>query len=326
MIWMAWRQHRAAALACGLLLAALAAVFVPQSLSMHAALDSRGLGHCLQAPGPDCSAGFAGFPGIGAVGQLTGWLVLVPLMMGVMLGAPMIARELESGTYQVAWTQATTRTRWIMVKLGLLGLGVVTASGAFAALVTWWRQPVDSLSTNDSNGRFGSFIFSIEGTVVVGYSLFAFFLGVLAGAMLRRTVLAMVVTSGIFVATLLGTQFFLRPHYLSPVTTLTALPTGNVPLDPGTTGTPGDWLLDYGIVDSGGHRLSQTQIHDAMQAGFDARVPAGDWFDQQHLRHLLVYQPVSRFWTFQWIETGIFVALSAVLAGILVWYVHRRLP
>ncbi len=36
------------------------------------------------------------------------------------------------------------------------------------------------------------------------------------------------------------------------------------------------------------------------------------------------YQPASRFWSFQWIETTRLLALSALLISATVWLVHRR--
>jgi hypothetical protein len=37
-----------------------------------------------------------------------------------------------------------------------------------------------------------------------------------------------------------------------------------------------------------------------------------------------VYQPANRYWTFQWIEAGIFVGISAVLVAVAVVLVLRR--
>ena len=41
-------------------------------------------------------------------------------------------------------------------------------------------------------------------------------------------------------------------------------------------------------------------------------------------RGYLTYQPASRFWAFQGIETGIFVVLAAVLLGVAFWVLKRR--
>jgi hypothetical protein len=37
------------------------------------------------------------------------------------------------------------------------------------------------------------------------------------------------------------------------------------------------------------------------------------------------YQPASRFWSFQWYETGIYAALALVLAGFCFWRIRHRL-
>jgi LPXTG-motif cell wall-anchored protein len=39
----------------------------------------------------------------------------------------------------------------------------------------------------------------------------------------------------------------------------------------------------------------------------------------------VTYQPASRFWTLQWIETSVFVALGLILAGLCFWWIRRRL-
>jgi len=329
MIWMTWRQHRAAAAGAAVLLLACAAVLLPLGISMHSTFASQGLSRCVggAATGPACASAWQGFPLASVANQLTPWLILVPLLLGVLAGAPLIAREIEAGTYRLAWVQGTTRARWIAVKLSILALGVVLVSGAFAWMVTRWRQPVDSLSTSTAQGRFGSFVFSVEGTVVIGYALFAFFLGVLAGSLTRRTILAVVTAAAAFVTVLMIIQFLIRPHYLPPVTTLTAFPVSDsLSFTPNSTATPGDWLLNWGLIAPDGHQLTAAQVNSDVARAYSARVPISSWLHDHGIRHLLVYQPASRFWAFRAIETGIFTAMSAALACAVAWHVLRRLP
>jgi len=42
-------------------------------------------------------------------------------------------------------------------------------------------------------------------------------------------------------------------------------------------------------------------------------------------RQQVTYQPSSRFWAFQWYETGIYTALTLGLAGFCFWRIRRRL-
>ena len=44
----------------------------------------------------------------------------------------------------------------------------------------------------------------------------------------------------------------------------------------------------------------------------------------QGTQTVITYQPADRFWTFQFIEAGIFVALTAAALGATIWLLHRR--
>jgi ABC-type transport system involved in multi-copper enzyme maturation permease subunit len=145
-----------------------------------------------------------------------GFVVLaVPALIGVFWGAPLVARELETGTFRVAWTQSVTRTRWLAVKLGLVGVASMIVAGLFSLMVTWWSRPADSASLN----RFDANIFGQRGITPMGYALFAFTLGVIAGMLIRRIQPAMVTTLVAFIATRLAVTFWARPHLWPPAHT-----------------------------------------------------------------------------------------------------------
>ena len=42
------------------------------------------------------------------------------------------------GTFRLAWNQSVTRTRWLAVKLGLIGLAAMATAGLLSLMVTWW--------------------------------------------------------------------------------------------------------------------------------------------------------------------------------------------
>ena len=54
---------------------------------------------------------------------MTALVLVVPALIGMFWGAPIIAHELETGTFRLAWTQSVSRLRWLLVKLGLVGPG-----------------------------------------------------------------------------------------------------------------------------------------------------------------------------------------------------------
>ena len=108
-------------------------------------------------------------------------MIVVPGVIGVFWGAPLVARELETGTYRLAWTQSVTRARWIAVKLGVVGLASMAAAGLLSLMVTWWSSPIDRVNMTLYTS------FDQRGIVPIGYAAFAFALGVLAGVLIRRT-------------------------------------------------------------------------------------------------------------------------------------------
>ena len=188
MIWVAWRQQRAETLIAVACLALLAALFVPTGLEMASRFDSDGLAACTAAASDDgCRQAIQAFTArFGSLMNLLPWLNLLPGVIGVALAAPLLL-ELESGTYRLAWTQSVTRRRWLAVKLGLTMLAAVLAAVAVTALVTWWRTPHDELFGRMEN------VFDFEGTVGIGYVLFALGLPLAIGAVWRRTVPALIV-------------------------------------------------------------------------------------------------------------------------------------
>src|SRR4029079_11081457 len=115
-------------------------------------------------------------------------IAVAPVIIGVFWGAPLVARELESGTHRLAWTQSVTRTRWLAVKLGVTALAAATAVGLLTLAVTWWSQPLDgALSSAHGSlpARVTPVSFAMRGIVPVGYAVFAVVLGATLGAVFR---------------------------------------------------------------------------------------------------------------------------------------------
>lgn len=298
---------------------------------------------------------------------LTVVVLIVPALIGMFWGAPLIARELETGTFRLAWTQSVSRGRWLAVKLGLVGLASFVAAGLISLMATWWFAPVDMVSQD----RFGGGNFGVHGFVPGGYAVFAFVLGATAGLLIRRTLPAMAVTLGGFIAVRIAVTNWVRPHYMSPVSVTEKLSQNNTGFQlngpigmPGTASvvaTPPDlpnaWVQGASIVNGAGQAPSSALIkHDCPSLVSGVGPPPGPLksgggggpfsghasvartstqaqhaFDQCYTalstkyHELVSYQPASRFWTFQAIETVLFVALAVVLAGGCAWWVRHRI-
>jgi hypothetical protein len=242
MLWLTWRQHRAEVLGGLVLLAALAAVLVVTGLPMHAAYTDHGVAACVADAGvaEDCDALLQQFAGryVGLGDQLT-LLTVLPVLAGVFIGAPLLGRELEHGTWRLAWAQGVTRTRWLCVKLALLTAAVAVLAVGFTALFTWWRGPLDGIQ-----GRFDGAAYHFQGVVPTASAVFAFALGTLAGTLTRRTIPAMALTFFGYWIVWLPLVLVGRPRFLAPLvrTFDPAAATATMNAGRGALGAGQDWI------------------------------------------------------------------------------------
>ena len=188
MIRFTWRQFRTQAVVAYGALAAIALALAITGPHLVHVYDTS-LATC--AKNGDCGAVTNAFSNIdhGFHVAIDILVLVVPGIIGIFWGAPLVARELESNTFRLDCTQSVTRVRWLAVKLGALGLASAVVVGLISLMVTWWSSSFDRVSMN----AFGTF--DQRDIVAVGYAVFAFVLGVTTGVLSRRTVPAMAVNS-----------------------------------------------------------------------------------------------------------------------------------
>jgi hypothetical protein len=321
MTWLVWRQHRIQFLVGAALLAAFAVLIVITGVQVA---DQY---HTACAAGQGCHTGSGLFLGSHAVGFLIISTLGAPVLAGLFFGAPLVAAEAEAGTTQFAWMQSVTRRHWVAVKVGWMLLAAAVWGGAISALVTWWEGPNNALQLN----MFDPGRFDIMGIVPVAYSLFAMALGIAAGTLLRRTLPAIAVTLAGFIAVRALITLLLRSHYLSAVTVYYKVTSGFTP--PGSF-----WQIASGIVGPNGQAIDQNTNgillngvpvdHLPATCAAGARgaltVPPSCLQALTHFRGFLTYQPADRYWTFQGIETGIFLVLAAALIAVTAMTLLRR--
>ncbi len=299
-----WRLHRHQAYVAGAALAVLSVALLITGLMLgsdyHSFLASCGATH---------SCGDTGqlFSSYRLASVLVDASIAVPLLFGLFWGAPLLAREFEEGTHNLVWTQGVTRRHWLSRNVMWAVLAAAVWGAALAALVSWWRIPANALDFPASRLSPGQF--DIQGMVPVAYSVFAVALGIAAGSVIKRVVPAMATTLAVFVGLRLVVAQYARPHFMSAVSKVIALPT--VVKDGG--GAPaGSWAISDGIVGPGGQYLGHgLRVKDvqALCGGF-----VSPQCLSSHGYHLMItYQPAGRFWAFQGIETGIFIVLAAAL-------------
>ncbi|HJZ02334.1 MAG TPA: ABC transporter permease, partial [Streptosporangiaceae bacterium] len=186
MTWLTWRQFRAQAAAAAAAAAVLAILLAVTGPHMAHLYDSSGIATCTGVScGPISNTFGNELPWFDTVIYLVGLgiMFLVPAIVGVFWGAPLVAHEIEARTLPLTWNQSVTKTRWLAVKLGLVGLGSVATAGLLSLMLTWWSSPMDSTLEIPYGHRLllerlGPVLFATRGVVPLGYAAFAFALGV----------------------------------------------------------------------------------------------------------------------------------------------------
>ncbi len=317
MIWLSWRQQRTETVITAALVALLAAVLIPAGLHLASLYHQQDIARCIGRDTNACHDAIANFGGhAGILRSLIsgGWFNLLPGLIGVALAIPIVL-DLESGTIRLAWTQSVTRGRWLRTKLSLPILTTLAAGGAYSLLCTWYRQPLDLVY-----GRFDSF--DVEGTVPLAYVLFALGLALAVGVLWRRTGLAVLVAFASYVGVRMFVDTWLRQRFLTPLVATWGPPHQGPDLTRA-------WILFEGPSNRAGHIFNGN--YAVLQAC--SRKAAGSLkgtLDQHCLaRHgagfnHAIYQPASRFWEFQGIETTLFAGIALLLLAFAAWSLRRR--
>ncbi len=340
MIWLTWRQNRAQLLAAGAAVAVVAVVAGWTGRRLADLVTTSDTGYDLLTE-TDVALFFAGVV----------MMAVIPALIGAFWGAPMVAHELETGTYRLVWNQSVTRTRWLATRLGLTALAAAAVTGLLSLAVTWWSGPIDGVvgaRTGSLPTRLTPVTFAMRGAAPVAYTLFALVLGVVIGAVVRRTVPAMALTLALFLAVQIAVPLWVRPHLATPANATIAMdrstfdglsrhgPDGPVTMTARALAR-GDWILSNTTVDAAGAAVE-------LPSWFkECMVPAGPSGERvaaegqrplesclarltaEGYRQRLVYQPADRFWTLQWRESALFVAAAAALAAVGLWWVRVRL-
>jgi ABC-2 family transporter protein len=340
MMWLTWRQFRVQAVTAAGVLAVVAILLGATAPHLLTLYSSYGLNVCHAS----CERTASNF--LNAVGgtyktafeACIAVMYLVPGLIGIFWGAPLVARELETGTHRLAWNQSISRIRWTVIKLGLVGLAAVATAGLLSLMIGWWASPIDSAMhfgqpfSGAYLPRLGPLVFAARGVAPLGYAAFAFALGVTMGVLIRKTLPAMAVTLAIFAAVQVLMPIYVRPYLIPPVQATApfnafennemTLTSNNRMTLVGNFSRPGAWILSNKTVTQSGDVFTGPAGPACL--GNSPPNACNAWVNTLHLRQEVTYQPASRFWPLQLIETGIYLVLAALLGSLCVRRIRRR--
>lgn len=294
MTWLVWRQHRAVFWTV-LGASALAVAFIVfQRSQLH-------------------TAGY---------GPTSTGLRLMPILLGVFLGAPLFTGDLENGTAKLVVTQSMSRTRWLTTKLALTALVVVVSTVALSVAFGWWWTLYDeSTAWEWTSGP----TFNNTGPMPVALALFSVFGGVAIGVVLRRTLVAMVVTLGFTVIVQIVWSHFLAHFLLSLANVVTITTNKGVTFEnvmpPLPTGAHQVNWSNPPYITSDGKLLGWGTCGDAQtEQAYELCMKKADvvgWSAD--------YLPISQMNGLQWFGASILLALTAAVTVFLFFWGRKRL-
>ncbi|MFG2862114.1 ABC transporter permease subunit [Streptomyces sioyaensis] len=305
--WLVWRRHRTVLRLLLLTTAVGCAVFAYQRAGLTDFLHTHGAG-----PADPAGHGTLGTDFENAYGRLfrsgTQLMTFLPVLIGVFLGAPLIAGEQEHGTVKLISTQSVSRGRWVAATLGLPLAVAVLCSALLSAVFTWLWTPAHLLVMDGDWLTSG--IFESTGPVPVARTLFLTVCGIALGMLVKRAVPTMagtlvlaLVTSVLWSEKLRGRLGTLRSVSYPYDGNGPDLPRGAVRMDDWVSTADGR-LYGFGTCTTGDTGACRAKL------GIVNRVTQ--------------YVDYGQMAGMQWLGAGILLALTVLVLAFVVWRAHRR--
>ncbi|MFJ2225240.1 ABC transporter permease [Streptomyces anulatus] len=237
-------------------------------------------------------------------------LILLAALIGVFVAGPLIARELESGTFRLAWAQSVSPAHWLAARLAVPAALTVTGLTVLVVVLRWGLWALRAGPSTPGLRWYASGVFPGTGPAILGYALLAVAVGALCAVLVRRTVLSMSLSALVLAA--VGIGLSTRRYLLWPA----VLRQGEGP----KLLRDSDWHLEGGMLTASGSKVYWRDCYHAGSVeGYDACMR-----DRGGVTPFAEVHPASHYWPLQLVETGILLALAA-LAVFAAFRVLRRL-
>ena len=247
---------------------------------------------------------------VNVAGQVLAMAVLIPWITGLLIGVPLIAREVETGTASLAWTLSRSRWRWYLRRvIPLVAIvGLVLLLPAIATVVMEGaRQPdVDVWASFDDG--------SLRGPVVLFRGVLAMSVGVLAGAVIGRQLPGVIVGGLLAIVVMVAVPTGVQAYTTSLAEWRTAdhSTSGDMTLETGFRDKSSGALVDYEAAYSAAPNLPDGAIDDGWVLA--------------HYEQVALVVPGSRYPQVTAIECAALGGLAIVALGLGGVVVSRRRP
>ncbi|ASO22337.1 ABC-type transport system involved in multi-copper enzyme maturation permease subunit [Actinoalloteichus hoggarensis] len=319
MFWLVWRRNRVALLSLLIMGGLLSTVLLGAGLAFRAAGPE--LARCLDELHMSSSC-FYEQDGLLSVFwaalSLDRPMVLLPAVLAMTAGAPLVVREFHRGRHQFLWTQERTREQWFAGTVAVMFGAVLLVSLTIAASMTFWKAQYSP------HADIGAFHHGM--LVLPARTLFLTALCLLVSTAMRRRVIGVVTSLVAAWGLVLATPFALTV-YTAPETMPSAEYFEYEGDSDGYSVTPVDpsaFYLGTRFEDDAGHRIPDQHGYQLTWEHRNADPDAEPWSLPDGLHEFVSYHPADRYWLLQSIEAGVLLVLGTFCVGGTVWLLRRR--
>jgi hypothetical protein len=241
-------------------------------------------------------------------------MAVVPLLVGMFIGVDIVAREIEGGTAPAMWVLARSRSRWLAGRLlpALMVTSVLLALLATAAEILWaGRAPWEpALRFDDA---------SLHGPVIVAKGLAAFGVAALVGAIIGRSLPAVITATLVIWIGLSGTGTVARSFWMQAEARHHVVVT-----DPSrqSLAFPGGQVVETGWRTADGRDLDWETAWEKVPAG---ELDPDAWL-AAHMTQVYWGVPGTMYPTWNAAETAGYGAAALLAIGATFLVVRRRRP
>lgn len=234
---------------------------------------------------------------------LHGAIAYAPFLIGLFLGIPVIAREIESGTASLSWSLAASRVEWLRWRVLSIGLLVVVGTAMLGLAGELMTQVVQ---LNGMDAGFSDY--AMRGPLIVIRGVAVFAIAVAVGGLVGRQLPAFLLAGAVTLAVFLCINF----------ATVQVARAEAVPLDQEQFGNAYPIVFDSALRDEAtGELMSYDAYYDAHPGAREASDFPPD------MSPVMFSVPGSRYTLYVARESAVLLVLT-LLAGALAFVAVRR--
>jgi hypothetical protein len=243
-------------------------------------------------------------------------MAVLPLLVGMVLGVGVVAPEIERGTAPAMWVLARSRSRWLWGRMlpSLVAATAVLALLAVASQILWLARepylPSPWLNFDDA---------SLHGLILVAKGLAAYGVALAVGALLGRTLPAVILATAVIWIGLAGTGTVARSLWMgaeAPNHIVVADPNGDV------LAYPGGYMRGGGMRTADGRVITDEEAYGLVPTG--EQDP--DAWVTSHLTRVYWGVPGDLFPAWDAAETAGYAAVGLLCVGVAFLVVRGRRP